>query len=160
MSKSVSPIPAIGVGAVVFDERGRVLLVRRGQPPAQGLWSLPGGKLEPGETLVACCRREVLEETGLAIQPGPVIALADRRVEAFHYVIVDFLAMLQISGEPVPASDVADARWVPVAELGNYDLVSGIRAVIDKARAGLLSGQPFGLIDSDGAGGLFIADSR
>lgn len=159
ITKNLPPAPAIGVGAVVFDARGRVLLIRRGKPPAQGRWSLPGGRLEPGETLVECCAREVLEETAIAIAPGPVVALAERRVEGFHYVIVDFLAAPLAPGppEPAPASDVSAAVWVAVAELAGYDLVDGVREVILAARAGLEAGGGAGLIDSDGTGGLFVA---
>jgi len=153
MTQNLPPQPAIGVGAVVFDGLGRVLLVRRGRPPAVGAWSLPGGKQEAGETLRECCRRELREETGLAVEPGAIVALAERRLEGFHYVIVDFLAELAVAEpvpEPVPASDVTDARWVDLAELETYDLVAGLGAVI---RAAL--GRT-GLVDVDGAGWLFL----
>lgn len=151
--QNLPPKPALGVGAVVFDRRGRVLLVRRGGPPAQGWWSLPGGKQEAGETLRECCRREILEETGLAVEPGPIVALAERRLEGFHYVIVDFLAELAAADpvpEPVPAGDVAEARWVALAELDAYALVEGVGAVIRAAEGRA------GLVDDGGAGWLFL----
>lgn len=148
--------PAIGVGAIVFDSQGRVLLVRRGQPPNKGLWSVPGGRLEPGESLIECCRREVLEETGMEIEPGPMVAVADRSGEGFRYVIVDFAASLKspAGAEPVAATDVSDARWVELAELGDYALVEGLAAAISAALASLDGGP--GLCDVEGAGSLFL----
>ena len=159
MAETPPPVPAIGVGAVVFDSRGRVLLIRRGQPPARGWWSLPGGRQEAGETLRGCCAREVLEETGLDIEPGPIVALAERRIEGFHYVIVDFLAELNFPvppPEPVPATDVSAARWVALAELEGYALVEGLREVIGAAWAGREAGGISGLVDVGGMGRLFL----
>jgi 8-oxo-dGTP diphosphatase len=158
MNDSTPVKPAIGVGAVVFDPEGRVLLIRRGKPPKMGLWSVPGGCLEPGETLVACCRREVLEETGIEIEPGPIVAVADRAAEGFHYVIIDFAAVPACSGvpDPVPATDVSDARWVDQTELDAYPLVEGLQAAIRSAWASLESGSIGGLGDADGAGRLFL----
>ena len=155
MNPPAPPKPAIGVGAVVFDAQGRVLLIRRDQPPARGLWSLPGGRQESGETLRECCQREILEETGLLIEPGPVVALAERRIEGFHYVIVDFLAEARLSGasEPIPASDVSDARWVEFAALEGFPLVEGLREVIRAARGCRDAG---GLADLDGTGRWYL----
>lgn len=164
MTQSTYPIPkpAIGVGAVVFDAEGRVLLVRRGRPPAVGFWSLPGGKQEAGETLRECCQRELLEETGLAVEPGPIVALAERRLEGFHYVIVDFLARPAVPGPAprlAPASDVADARWVVLAELGAYELVEGMREVIRAARSVHGGESVVGLVDWGGEGRLFLPEA-
>ncbi len=147
------PVPAIGVGAVIFDEQHRVLLIRRGTRPALGQWSVPGGKLEPGETLAQACRREVLEETGLAIEPRNIIAVVERIIEDFHYIIIDFLATPQQSGSPAlqAAADVSDARWVALSTLGQYDLVEGLQRVIDQASTAQ------GLCDADGDGRDFIA---
>jgi ADP-ribose pyrophosphatase YjhB (NUDIX family) len=130
-------IPAIGVGGVVFDAEGRVLLVRRGSPPQVGLWHIPGGRLEPGETLADCCRREVREETGIRVIPGPILAVADRRVENFHYVIIDFLAWLATESppNPEPASDAAEARWIAPREIDTLPLVEGLESVIRAAMA-------------------------
>ena len=107
--------PIVGVGAVIFDE-GRVLLVQRGHAPMQGEWSLPGGALEVGETLEEGVRREVLEETGLIVEPVAMIEVFDRiarddagRVQ-FHYVLVDYLCRIT-GGSAACASDAADLRW-------------------------------------------------
>lgn len=152
------PVPTIGVGAVVFDSLSRVLLIRRGRPPAQGRWSLPGGKQEPGETLGECCAREILEETGLEVVPGPVLALAERRIEGFHYVIVDFLAELRAGAglDLRAADDVCDARWVAVSELAGYDLVEGMREVVLAGLACRAAGGSLGLSDKAGSGRLFL----
>jgi 8-oxo-dGTP diphosphatase len=152
------PVPAIGVGAVVFDALNRVLLIRRGRPPAEGRWSLPGGKQEPGETLGECCAREVREETGLEVVPGPVVALAERRIEGFHYVIVDFLAELPAGAALAlrAADDVRDARWVALSELDGYDLVEGMREVVLAGLACREAGGNLGLSDAAGSGRLFL----
>lgn len=158
MINSIPVEPAIGVGAIVFDPSGRVLLVRRARPPKLGLWSAPGGRLEPGETLADCCRREVLEETGITIEPGPIVAVADRVSEGFHYIIFDFAAALACAGvpEPIPASDVSEARWVGPAELLAYTLVEGLAVVIEAVRASLETGAALGLSDVDGDSRLFV----
>ncbi|MDD1650596.1 MAG: NUDIX hydrolase [Methylococcaceae bacterium] len=139
--------PAVGVGGVVLDAEGRVLLVRRKHPPQAGLWHIPGGRLEAGETLAECCRREVLEETGIRVTPGPIIAVADRAIEGFHYIIIDFLAELTPDSprQPFHSSDAADASWVHPQALGAYPLVEGLDAVIRAAKerrlaAGLAAG--------------------
>lgn len=151
MSPAILPRPAVGVGAIVFDPTGRVLLVRRGRPPKAGLWSVPGGRLEVGESLAECCRREVLEETGIEVEPGPIVAVADREAEGFRYVIVDFLATLrsQQSPEPLPATDASDARWVDLESLAAYPLVEGLRAVILTVRSALDAGVSAGLCEAE-----------
>jgi 8-oxo-dGTP diphosphatase len=113
--------PRVAVGAVVFKE-GAVLLVQRGQAPAEGSWAIPGGGVRLGETLQQAAEREILEETGVVIRAAaPVYTFdvierdAEGRVR-FHYVIVD-LAAEYVAGTPRPASDAVDARWVSVDEL-------------------------------------------
>jgi ADP-ribose pyrophosphatase YjhB (NUDIX family) len=127
------------VGAVILDG-GRVLLVKRGQPPLQGEWSLPGGVVEVGETLDAALAREVREETGLSVEIGPVAEVLDRiqraadgRVE-YHYVIVDYLCRAR-DGAVVCGSDADEARWVDVAELASFTPTRAVVAVIHKALA-------------------------
>jgi 8-oxo-dGTP diphosphatase len=126
------------VGAVIF--RGEeVLLVRRGQEPAKGSWSLPGGVVEVGEDLTAAILREVQEETGLTVKVLGITAVLDRiyRDEAdkvpYHYVLVDF-ACEYVAGEVTPGSDAADARFVSLDTLKALPLPSFTEKVIHRAR--------------------------
>ncbi len=122
-SKIYPDAPRVAVGAVVFHQ-DRVLLVLRKQPPAAGVWAIPGGSVELGESLQAAAEREVLEETGLRIKAGDVIYTFDvvERDEAgrvrFHYVIVDLKGeLLDPTQPPVPADDVTDAGWFTLDEV-------------------------------------------
>src|SRR5271165_5915305 len=121
MKRSYPDHPIIGVGAVIIDG-GRVLLVRRATEPLKGEWSVPGGMLELGEKLRDGVRREVLEETGLVVEPGEVLDVFDSifadnegRTE-YHYVLIDYLCV-PVSGEPRAGTDVSDVRWVGEHEL-------------------------------------------
>ncbi|MGH8474225.1 MAG: NUDIX hydrolase [Methylococcales bacterium] len=129
-------IPRIGVAALVFDPDRRILLIRRRTPPARGLWSIPGGKQKAGETLVEACCREVLEETGLEITLGPIVAVVERIESEFHYVIIDFLASPKSRGPLTlhAADDVSDVRWVETGDLAQYEIVEGLAAIIHVAR--------------------------
>jgi ADP-ribose pyrophosphatase len=115
--------PRVAVGAVVFKD-GCVLMVRRGQPPAENLWAIPGGNVEIGETLQEAAEREILEETGVQIRASKPIYtfdVIDRDVTGkvrFHYVIVD-LAAEYVLGEPSPGDDALEARWVSAGEIHN-----------------------------------------
>jgi 8-oxo-dGTP diphosphatase len=129
--------PIVGVGAVVV-EHDRVLLVRRANEPLKGEWSLPGGAVEVGETLGAAVAREVLEETGLAVEVGPVVEVLDRirpdpdgRVR-YHYVLIDYLCR-PIGGTLACASDAAEVAWAALTELGEYGVADSAIAVIRKA---------------------------
>jgi 8-oxo-dGTP diphosphatase len=118
------PAPLVGVGAVVVDSGGRVLLVQRGTEPAKGQWSIPGGLIDVGESLREAVIREVQEETGLGVEPMELIELLDRidrvgeRVR-YHYVIADYLCRV-IGGTLLAASDAAAVRWVERAEWNSH----------------------------------------
>jgi 8-oxo-dGTP diphosphatase len=129
--------PVVGVGAVVVHE-GKVVLIRRRFEPLQGEWSLPGGGVEVGETLETAVAREMLEETGLEVEVGPVIEVFDRitrdeeqRVR-YHYVLVDYLCW-PIAGELRAGSDVDAAVLVGAGELADYGLTAKATAVIERA---------------------------
>jgi ADP-ribose pyrophosphatase len=113
--------PKVAVGAVVFKDE-RVLLVRRGQPPSEDLWAIPGGSVEIGETLQEAAEREILEETGIKIrakEPVFTFDVIDRDRTArirFHYVIVD-VAADYVSGIPKAGDDAIEARWVTAEEI-------------------------------------------
>jgi 8-oxo-dGTP diphosphatase len=123
MQREFPLTPLVGVGAVVAHE-GRILLVRRGTEPARGQWSLPGGLVEVGESLTSAVAREVLEETGLVVEPLELIELLDRiyhegeRVR-YHYVIADYLCRVT-GGELCAGSDAAEVRWVEKAEWNSH----------------------------------------
>jgi mutator protein MutT len=126
------------VGAVVLDD-DRVLLVRRRHEPLKGAWSLPGGVVEVGETLDAALAREVLEETGLSVEVGPVVEVVDRvqfdadgRVE-YHYVIIDYLCRAW-TDRIAHGSDADAVRWVALADLAVYCVSGKAVAVIQKAK--------------------------
>ncbi len=130
--------PIVGVGAVVLNGDGHVLLVKRAHEPLKGEWSLPGGGVEIGETLEAAVVRELFEETGLNLDVGPVVEVLDRieyapdgRV-AYHFVIIDYLCHAT-DDHLVRGSDADDVRWVPVEQLADYRVRENAIAVIMKA---------------------------
>lgn len=120
--------PEVAVGAVVVHD-GRLLLIRRGRGPAVGQWSVPGGRVEWGETLARAVEREVAEETGLTVRCGPFVGWVERMGAGHHYVIMDFRA--DVVGGDVTAAlragdDAAEAAWVPLSEVAAVDLVDGM----------------------------------
>lgn len=134
MTREYPLAPIVGVGAVVIHE-SRVLLIRRGHEPMKGQWSLPGGALEVGETLLEGVQREVKEETGLEVLPVALIEAVDRisrdgedRVQ-FHYVLLDYLCRVT-GGELCCATDAIDVRWASLDELD--EVADFTVAVIEK----------------------------
>lgn len=126
--------PIVGVGAFVVHE-GKVLLIRRGTPPAEGLWSLPGGRQETGETAEQALEREIFEECGIRIKARAPIAVVDSiytdsagKVK-YHYVIIDFWAEYR-GGQLQPATDAAAARWIPINKINSYPLSKGLKEFI------------------------------
>jgi mutator protein MutT len=123
MQREFPQAPLVGVGAVIVKD-GRVLLVRRGRDPMKGHWTLPGGVLEIGESLVEGVAREVREETGLEVEVLELVELLDRihrendRVR-YHYVIADYLCRVT-GGELQAASDADAVRWVERAEWNSH----------------------------------------
>ncbi|MFR9801813.1 NUDIX hydrolase [Pseudonocardia sp. RS010] len=109
------------VGAIAHDTAGRLLLIKRGTEPGRGLWSLPGGRVEPGEDDAAALVREMAEETGLAVEPGPHVGT----VLVGPYRIADYRATV-VGGTLVAGDDAADARWVDAAEFAALPLVEGL----------------------------------
>jgi len=133
--------PLVGVGAVIFDELGRVLLIQRGTEPHKGRWSIPGGLVELGETVLDAVRREVQEETGITVEPKAVVEVVDRiyterdgdrsRIR-FHYVVIDYWCRL-IDGEARSDSDAAAVCWASASEWReNYALEPITIEVIEK----------------------------
>jgi ADP-ribose pyrophosphatase YjhB (NUDIX family) len=131
--------PIVGVGAVIIAD-GKVVLIKRRYEPLAGQWSLPGGRLELGETLEAGLAREMLEETGLEIDVGPVIEVFDRilldeqRQVRFHYVLIDYLCR-PLGGTLKAGSDVDEAVWVDPGDLASYRLTEKALAVIERGLA-------------------------
>ena len=117
--------PEVCVGAVAVDE-DRLLLVRRATEPGRGRWSLPGGRVESGEVLVAAVVRELVEETGLSGVCGPLVGWVERMDVDHHFVILDFEVEILDDGPPVAGSDACEVAWVPMTDLPACDLVDGL----------------------------------
>jgi 8-oxo-dGTP diphosphatase len=136
MKREYPESPLVGVGAIIIA-RGRVVLVKRGHPPLAGEWSIPGGALEVGETLREAVVREVLEETGMAVEPGDLLGVYDRVSRdkegrtLYHYVLIDFLCH-RLEGEPRAAGDAAEARWFTEQEIEKLSLHPQTQEVIRK----------------------------
>ncbi|MDQ3107337.1 MAG: NUDIX domain-containing protein, partial [Actinomycetota bacterium] len=119
------PTPEVCVGAVVVDEDD-LLLIRRGRGPAQGEWSVPGGRVLPGELLAEAVVRELLEETGLEGICEELIGWAERIDDDHHFVILDFRVTLLERARPTAGDDAAEAAWVPLVDVAELNLVEGL----------------------------------
>lgn len=143
MSRSYPDRPIVGVGVVIFRGAGgdsQVLLIRRGQPPREGSWSLPGGAQELGETVAEAARREVREETGLEVEIVDTVAVVDSitRDDAgaveYHYTLIDLLAEWR-AGEARAGDDAAETVWADPDALAPYELWSETVRIVALARA-------------------------
>src|SRR5258708_29923336 len=134
MGRECPDNPLLGLGAVMIEE-DRVLVIRRGQPPLLGEWSLPGGVLECGETLREAVVREAREETGLVVEPDEMLGVYERVIRGdegpvrYHYVLIDFLCR-PIGGDLKAGSDAADVRWFTRDELPALNLAYDANDVV------------------------------
>ncbi len=130
--------PKLGVSACVWRE-GRVLIIQRAKPPLAGIWSLPGGHVEPGETVLAAAHRELTEETGIEARLQHLVGLYDliRRNEAggisVHYVIACYTGLWQ-SGDGVAASDAMAVGWANPGEFGGMVFTPNVKEAIAASR--------------------------
>ena len=131
--------PLVGVGAIIL-RRDRILMAQRGKEPLKGWWSLPGGALELGESLQDAVCREVLEETGLEVEPVKLFEVFERitRDDAgapeYHYILIDYVCKVS-GGKLFPGDDVCAVEWVRRRDLANLRITEGTLAVIEKAFA-------------------------
>jgi 8-oxo-dGTP diphosphatase len=114
------------VGAIITDAHGRLLLIKRGHPPEAGRWSLPGGRIEPGESDEQALVREVLEETGLRASPGRLVGSVERAASRDAVLDIRDYAAAVTGGQLSPGDDADDARWVSPRDLGLLPLTSGL----------------------------------
>ena len=138
MIRSYPSAPMVGVGVIVFNSEKKVLLVKRGNEPSKGLWSLPGGMIELGERVREAGIREVKEECNIDIEPENVVSVVDLILEdsagkvKYHYILIDYLAKF-IGGELISRSDVMDANWFSKAQIADLDIPEVTRDVLEKA---------------------------
>jgi 8-oxo-dGTP diphosphatase len=122
------------VGAVIKDARGRLLLIKRGHEPGTGLWSLPGGRVEPGETDAEALVREMREETGLVVVAGRLLGSVRRPLANGDVLDIRDYAATIIGGALNPGDDAADARWVDAEDFGSLPVTEGLAAILTNWR--------------------------
>jgi 8-oxo-dGTP diphosphatase len=115
------------VGAIVRDQAGRLLVIQRANPPAAGCWSIPGGRVEPGESDEQAVLREMSEETGLVVDVGEMVGIVERDGPGGSVYVIHDYSCIVIGGELTPGDDAADARWVTEAELAGLECSPGLR---------------------------------
>lgn len=125
--------PEVAVGAIVID-RDQLLLVRRGRGPGRGQWSVPGGRVEPGEPMGAAVEREVLEETALPVRCGHFVGWVERIGSDHHFLIMDFQAELTGSRAAEAGDDAAEVAWVDLDAVPEVDLVAGLLEFLTEHR--------------------------
>ena len=130
--------PRLAVAGIAFDENGRALLARRGAPPKKGLWSVPGGMVVLGESLVQACAREMREETGLEVEVGTRVDIVERIQRdgdeiRYHYVIFDYLVSIT-GGQAQAASDAAEIGWFSLDQVRDLATTEGLIEVLQTAQ--------------------------
>lgn len=133
----MSDPPRVAVGAVVLDQRADgpyVVLARRDHPPRKGQWSLPGGKVERGETLERALAREIREECGLEVRVGPLLEVIELIDEPVHYVILDYVCTV-VGGSLRAGDDASEVAWVAAYDLAEYAVTEAVARVVSRAIA-------------------------
>lgn len=142
MQREYPNAPLVGVGAIII-EHGRVLLIKRGKPPLEGQWSIPGGMLEIGEELREAAVREAREETGIEVEAGELLGVFDRVIRdsegrvQYHYVLIDFLCQ-PVGGKLLAGGDATEVRWFTREEAAALPLMEDTKEVIQKGFAACL----------------------
>lgn len=132
MSDPALPRPEVAVGAILTDAEGRVLVIKRGHAPSRGRWTVPGGRVERGETLHQALLRELQAETGLSATVGPLFEVFEYIDERYHYVILDYLLSDPV-GELRAGEDAAEARFVALEDLEGYETTDGLIPILRRA---------------------------
>ena len=138
MSRSYPTAPLIGVGVVVFNDQKQVVLVKRGNEPAKGLWAIPGGKVELGEQVRETAIREIREECNIEIEPQDLLGVVDLILKdndgkvQYHYILIDYVAKYT-TGDLTPQSDVTEAGWFFQHELNKLNIPELTLKVLEKA---------------------------
>lgn len=135
MSGQARARPELAVGAVLTDAQGRVLLIQRGHAPSAGRWTLPGGRVEGGETIAQALHRELLAETGLSARLGDLAKLFEYIDEKYHFVILDY-RMTEPRGELRAGDDAADARFFTLAEAASLLTTDGLMPILHEILGG------------------------